>query len=129
MDFKMFHFLRRPNLNKNDSNSTRKDFKIQTFTYFIPAPPARTSGYREKQFDKFFYEFINQGFEIIDFKTSTISGQNSSGMWIIFLVRPTTEAANVLNLDFDIKPQPENDAIEGLYYIHSDSNNSNDENI
>lgn len=125
MDFKMFHFLKRSNLNKNDSNGTRKDFKIQTFTYFIPAPPARTSGYREKQFDKIFYEFINQGFEIIDFKTSTISGQNSSGMWIIFLVRPTTETANVLNLDFDIKPQPENDAVEGLYYIHSDSNEEN----
>lgn len=120
----MFQFLRRSSLNKNNPGPEVKDFKIQTFTYFIPAPPARTSGYREKQFDKFFYEFVNQGYEIIDFKTTTISGQNSSGMWLVFLVRATNELANKINLDFDIKPEAENDAVEGLYYIHGNEENT-----
>lgn len=125
----MFKFLKKPALNKNNPSSKTKDFKIQTFTYFIPAPPHRTSGYREKQFDKFFYEFINQGYEIIDFKTSTISGQNSSGMWLIFIVRPTNESTNELNLDFDLKTPAQENSVEGLYYIHSNDNDNDNENI
>ena len=32
------------------SGNKMKEFK--TFTYFIPAPPHRKNGYREKEFDK-----------------------------------------------------------------------------
>lgn len=77
----------------------KKQFKIQTFTYYIPAPPARKTGYREKEFDKIFYEFINQGFEILNVQTQTHTGANSCGMWVIFAVRATNEKAEKLDLD------------------------------
>lgn len=96
------------------------NFKIQSFTYFIPSPPHRTSGYREKQFDKYFYEFINLGFEILEFKTSSISGENSSGMWVIFILRATNEKASKLDLSeafIEKDTQYTKEEIEGLYYI------------
>ncbi len=64
-----------------------KRYKIQTFTYYIPSPPDRDSGYREKQFDKVFYDFINQGFEIISINTVPNTGPKSSGMWYIATIR------------------------------------------
>jgi len=64
-----------------------KRVKIQTFTYYIPSPPQRDSGYREKQFDKVFYEFINQGLEIISINTVPNTGPKSSGMWYVATVR------------------------------------------
>jgi len=75
-----------------------KSFKIQTFTYYIPAPPARDSGYREKGFDKVFYSFINLGYEIISITTQANKGQNHSGMWVICTVRSTNKQAARLNL-------------------------------
>lgn len=77
----------------------KKQFKIQTFTYYIPAPPARKTGYREKEFDKIFYEFINQGFEILNVQTQAHTGANSCGMWVIFAVRATNAEAEKLDLD------------------------------
>ena len=64
-----------------------KRYKIQTFTYYIPAPSSRESGYREKQFDKAFYSFINQGFEILSINTTSNTGPNGSGMWFVATVR------------------------------------------
>ncbi len=81
-----------------------RNYKIQTFTYYIPAPPQRNAGYREKQFDRLFYNFINQGYEIISFQTTPHNGVEQSGMWISCLVRATNKAA--AKLDFkDIVPQ------------------------
>lgn len=96
---------------------------MQTFTYFIPSPPARSTGYREKHFDKLFYEFINRGYKIINFTTqSSTTGDKHSGMWILCLVQATNAEAEKLNLDDifmdqlkgvnDIKTE-----VEGLYYI------------
>ncbi len=103
--------------------TAEKDYKMQTFTFFLPSPPARSTGYREKQFDKLFYEFINRGYKIINFTTQLSStGEKHSGMWIICLVKATNAEAEKLNLEEiftdqhngkrDIKPE-----IEGLYYI------------
>jgi len=97
-------------------------FKMQTFTYFIPSPPARSTGYREKHFDKIFYEFINKGYEVISLKTQSSTGDKHSGMWVICLVQATNKEAEILNLN-DIfseqySSQPQNKPeIEGLYYI------------
>lgn len=77
----------------------KKQFKIQTFTYYIPAPPARKTGYREKEFDKVFYEFINKGFEILNVQTQAHTGVNSCGMWMIFTLRALTPEAEQLDLD------------------------------
>ena len=102
--------------------TTSNDFKIQSFTFFIPAPPARSSGYREKQFDKLFYEFINRGYKILNFTTHSISGENNSGMWMIFIVQATNAEAEKLNLNDEFVSNLQSKAqvkgeIEGLYYI------------
>ena len=77
---------------------TAKHRNIQTFTYFIPSPPKRDIGYREKQFDKYFYEFINKGYEIISINTQQCSDPNQSGMWFICTVRATNQDTQALDL-------------------------------
>ena len=100
----------------------QKNYKIQSFTYYIPSPPARSSGYREKQFDKLFYEFINRGYRIIDFKTEASNGDKQSGMWLIFIVQAQNAKAELLNLEEVLNnsiKSKENvkESIEGFYYI------------
>jgi len=106
-----------------------QNFKIQSFTFFIPAPPARTSGYREKQFDKIFYEFINKGYEILSFNTQASNSVNHSGMWIICIVRAKNKEAEKLNLNEyfhdQILNQNNPNEIEGLYYIKDLTNEEN----
>ncbi len=104
------------------------DYKKQSFTFFIPAPPPRSTGYREKQFDSLFYEFINRGYDILEFKCTTVNtGESSSGMWIICLVQAKNSEAEALMLDEDFvrdlkgKIQTK-DQIEGLYYIDDRAN-------
>jgi hypothetical protein len=103
------------------------NFKIQSFTFFIPTPPPRTTGYREKQFDKVFYEFINKGYEILSFNTQACTGQNQSGMWVICVVRALNIQAENLNFNDFINENLKNrkvpeTEIEGLYYIDDISN-------
>ena len=104
-----------------------KDYKMQTFTFFIPSPPARSSGYREKHFDKLFYEFINRGYKVLNFTTqSSTTGEKHSGMWVLCLVQATNSEAEKLNLDEifmdqlkgvnDIKSE-----VEGLYYLDDEA--------
>lgn len=100
----------------------KNSYKIQTFTFFIPSPPPRTTGYREKQFDKLFYEFINRGYKILNFSTQASTGEKQSGMWIVFVLQALTPEAEKLNLDDllhdTIKTKAEvKEAIEGFYYI------------
>lgn len=98
-----------------------KNYKIQSFTFYIPSPPARSSGYREKQFDKLFYEFINKGYRILEFKTQASTGEKQSGMWVIFVVQALNKEAESLNLDEffldSINKTTQSTGIEGLYYI------------
>jgi hypothetical protein len=106
----------------------QKDYKIQSFTFFIPSPPSRSSGYREKQFDKLFYEFINRGYKIINFTTqASTSGEKHSGMWIICLVQATNDEAEKLNIDEVLVDQLKEKTqmkveVEGLYYIDDKAN-------
>jgi hypothetical protein len=98
------------------------NYKIQSFTFFIPSPPARTTGYREMQFDKLFYDFINRGYRILNFTTQASAGEKQSGMWIIFVVQATNKEAEALNLeeifhDSIRSKSAVKESIEGLYYI------------
>ncbi len=110
------------------STKLENAFKKQTFTFFIPSPPPRSTGYREKQFDKLFYEFINRGYEVLDFKCQSVNNRDGgSGMWIICLVRATNEEANELKLDEEFNQHLQTkmktkDQIEGLYYIDDRAN-------
>jgi hypothetical protein len=99
------------------------NFKIQSFTFYIPSPPPRTTGYREKQFDKLFYDFINKGFEVISINTESSVGTKQSGMWVLCLVRAKNEEASKLNLD-DLASELETTPIDGLYYLENEKNES-----
>lgn len=98
--------------------------KIQTFTYYIPAPPPRKSGYREKEFDKIFYQFINRGYEVLNCHTTAHTGPQQSGMWVIFTVRSLSASSADFDLEFpaikddktagDDRPSVANS--EDLYY-------------
>ena len=107
---------------------SQMSFKVQSFTFFIPSPPARSTGYREKQFDKLFYEFINRGYKILNFTTqASSSGGNHSGMWIICVVQATNAEADKLILDDvfmdQLKGKSEiKEEVEGLYYIDDRAN-------
>ena len=71
--------------------------KKQTFTYFIPAPPIRKTGYREKGYDNIVKELVDIGFRIIQVKPMSISENDRLGMWIVLTVAPFTEEAFKLN--------------------------------
>lgn len=109
---------------KNDNHH-----KIQSFTFYIPSPPPRTNGYREKQFDKIFYDFINKGYEILSFNTQASNSQNQSGMWIICVVRAKNKEAEKLMLSEYFHDQvisnKNSSEIEGLYYIKDLPNDEN----
>lgn len=105
----------------------QKNYKIQSFTFFIPAPPSRSTGYREKQFDKLFYEFINRGYKILKFTTQSCSGENHSGMWLVFIVQALNAEAEKLNLHDEFSEALKTrsnvkNEIEGLYYIDDKAN-------
>ena len=98
------------------------NYKIQSFTFFIPSPPPRSTGYREKQFDKLFYEFINRGYKIINFTTQAATGEKHSGMWIICLVQALNAEAEALNLEDIFQDSTKakaavKETIDGFYYI------------
>lgn len=88
-------------------------FKVQTFTYYVPSPPKRAKGYREKEFDRVFYNFINDGLELLDLKTE----RDSQGMWVIATVR-SLRPNHSINLDEDYMfGSNTNEEIDGIYYI------------
>jgi hypothetical protein len=105
-------------------------YKVQTFTYFIPSPPQRKTGYREKEFDTILYNFINRGYDILDFNTQASSNNGQSGMWAIITVRANKLNASNLNLNDDYFNTEEdsittNETVEGLYQIESENEEFN----
>lgn len=89
----------------------RQRFPIQTFTYYIPGPPERKSGYRESQFDRDFYSFINKGYEIISINLVPHHSGKQSGMWYVATVRALNADAAQLDLGAGFNA-PKDDEIE-----------------
>jgi hypothetical protein len=69
----------------------KKYYSTQTFTYYIPSPPSRKTGYRETEFDSIVTKIISLGFEIISITSQSHSSEEKSGMWIICHLGATTE--------------------------------------
>ena len=101
-------------------------YKIQSFTFYVPSPPMRKIGYREKEFDKIFYSFINRGFQIIDFSTQANTNSKQSGMWIIVIVKSLKKNSASLNFvedelaEYSITDSEDTDqeVIDGLYHLN-----------
>lgn len=79
----------------------KKSKKIyrRAFTYFIPAPPQRKSGYREVEFDKIFNGIIEAGFELEDLKTESVS----TGVYIIAVLRTDKKKVFEMDISLDIQ--------------------------
>ena len=73
---------------------------IVSFTYYIPAPPPRTSGYREREFDRLIYSLQERGCEIISIQTSPNTSTTQTGMWIIAVLKLPKEFSRTTFLDF-----------------------------
>lgn len=79
----------------------KKYYGKKTFTYYIPAPPQRKSGYQEKEFDHIFSYLMQKEFDIIDFKLISANSEYSSGMWIVCLLGAKSLAALKIDLEVD----------------------------
>jgi hypothetical protein len=66
-------------------------FGTKTFTYYIPSPPMRRTGYQEKEFDAIIASIIDMGFEIIDLNLSSHGSESKSGLWVVCLLGAKTK--------------------------------------
>lgn len=71
---------------------------VFTYTYYIPAPPKRGQGYREKQFDKLIEEIVNLEIEIINIHCQSHESGQGSGMWALCLLKGRPKQIELLNL-------------------------------
>lgn len=72
-----------------------------TFTYFIPAPPQRRSGYREIEFDKIMKGILETGFEIESLQTQAGGGEQG-GLFVMALLKTTSKKTYEMDLKQDI---------------------------
>jgi hypothetical protein len=84
----------------------------QSFTYYVPAPPHRNTGYREKELDKYLSSLL-MNYKIEKLSTESHQG-SSSGMWVIIIVSTTDPKLKELNLNF---PEQIQETIPGIEII------------
>jgi hypothetical protein len=72
---------------------------VKTFTYFIPSPPKRKSGFREREFDKIMHGILSEGHELIDWNTQSVEG----GVYMVFILGTTNKKAIGAGLDLHEK--------------------------
>ncbi len=73
---------------------------IKTFTYYVPAPPKRNHGYREKEFDKIFHGLMSSGdYELVNMQTQSVSNADQAGLFIVLTLKALTVRGKELNLD------------------------------
>lgn len=82
----------------NRARSSGKSSLTKTFTYFIPAPPNRKSGYRETEFDKIMQGILNSGFQLLDLKTEAVP----TGLFVIALLKAPTKKVFALDSALDL---------------------------
>lgn len=65
-------------------------YPVETFTFYIPAPPQRKNGYWEREYDQYTKALIASGREIVGQQICGHNGfESQGGMWIQLLLRPT----------------------------------------
>lgn len=82
------------------TKSGKKTYRT-TFTYFIPAPPHRKTGYREMEFDKIMQGILQAGFDIESFHTQA-SGSEHGGFFIVALLKTTSKKTFEMDLKQDL---------------------------
>lgn len=77
--------------------SSKKIFR-KTFTYYIPAPPHRKSGYREIEFDKIMQGILSTGFEI-----ETLQSQaTENGLFVLAVLKTNNKKIFEMDISQDI---------------------------
>jgi hypothetical protein len=89
---------------------------IRTFTYYVPAPPNRKTGYQEKEFDQISDHLVEKNFDIMDIKMEAFASATTAGMWIICILGAKTKDAASMSLEIEYSD------IAALkeQYIHTD---------
>ena len=82
-------------------NKDREYIKTRTFTYFIPAPPNRKTGYQEKEFDQICQYLLEKDFDLIDIKMQSFGSDTAAGLWILCILGAKTQAAASMSLDIE----------------------------
>jgi len=70
-----------------------------TFTYFIPSPPHRKTGYREIEFDKIMRGILECGFEIESFETQSAG----AGIYVVAVLKTNSKKVFESDLRQDIQ--------------------------
>jgi hypothetical protein len=79
--------------------SGNKIKEIKTFTYFIPGPPHRKNGYREKEFDKIMQGILQSGFELIDLQTQG----TENGMFVLVVLKVPSKKVGKIDENLDMQ--------------------------
>lgn len=69
-------------VNKHSRENNDTSYQSESFTYFIPAPPQRNTGYREKDFDTIFKTAMEHGISLKILKTNAIN----TGIWVFSIL-------------------------------------------
>ena len=72
--------------------------EYRSFTYYIPNPPKRQSGYREVEFDKIMHGLLNSGHEIVSWQMQSASGVEG-GVFVCFIMKATNSKIKGAGLD------------------------------
>ncbi len=80
------------------SQSAAKKSLVSTFTYFIPAPPHRKSGYREREFDKIMQGILQSGFELMNLSTQAVD----SGLFVVAVIKAKDKKVALLDSNLDL---------------------------
>ncbi|HLW55864.1 MAG TPA: hypothetical protein VKY27_00675 [Bacteriovoracaceae bacterium] len=83
------------------NNKPKRSVFRTSFTYFIPSPPHRKSGYREREFDKIMQGILNSGFEIEELRTESVQTPQS-GMFILTILKAKSKKVFTLDENIDI---------------------------
>ena len=83
------------------TKSGNKAASMKTFTYFIPTPPARKSGYREKEFDKIMQGILQSGFKLLELQTQS----TPNGVFVIALLGIPNKKIAALDAELDLHEQ------------------------
>jgi hypothetical protein len=87
--------------NRAAKSGTKKSL-TKTFTYYIPAPPHRRTGYREVEFDKIMQGILTSGFELLDLKTQAVSTRDQAGLFIVATVKAKDSRTYALDEALDL---------------------------
>lgn len=85
------------------TRSGSKNDLVKTFTYYIPAPPHRKSGYREREFDKIMQGILTSGFELLSLHTQGVGGPENPGLFIVATIKAKDKKTYAKDLGLDLQ--------------------------